>query len=367
MILRAELLAGLALFACLAFGAAQSAAGESPESAPDLHLFKSATKSGLRAGYINHLGSIVIPARFEDAGPFLEGRAAVKISGRWGSIDSTGKVVVPATYSRPLRFEDGLAPVTLTVDKCNYFKYVDRNGKTAMPVQPGSIAGYFSGGLALVQASRKVGYVDKAGKLVIPVKQGWEDWAEFSDHLAPVKINGNWGFINNRGRFVIPPRFQAPITYDFKVGCIDTGGHMDPLRFSEKLAAVGFGGKAGFIDWSGSFVIAPRFDAALPFSDGMARVRMNGKWGYVDRAGKMRVAPRFEVTGPFSEGLAPVKENGLWGYIDKDGAFALPLQFKGAGAFKAGLAVVEPPGKKLIYIDKQGRKVWDYPETSGPD
>lgn len=365
--LRAELLVGLTLSACLAFRPAQSATGQSHEGTPDLHPFKSATRSGLRAGYIDHLGNIIIPAQYEDATPFFEGRATVKIAGRWGSIDSTGKVVVPPKYDRSLRFDEGLAPVRLVIDKCNFFKYIDRNGKTVIPTQPGSVVGYFSGGLASVQLARNTGYVDRTGKLVIPIKPGWESWTDFSDHLAPVQIKGNWGFINNRGRFVIPPRFQPAITYDVQIGCIDTGGQMDPIRFSEKLAAVSLGGKAGFIDWSGAFVIEPRYDAAMPFTDGMARVRMNGKWGYIDRTGKTRIAPQFELAGNFSEGLAPVMSKGLWGYVDKDGTFALPLQFKGAGAFKAGLAVVESSGTKLIYIDKQGKKVWDYPAESGPD
>lgn len=359
--LRAGLVAALMLFACLAFRPAQSAAAGPYEGTPDLHLFKAATKSGPRVGYINHLGSIIIPAQYEDAGPFFEGRASVKISGRWGSIDATGKLVIPARYDDAFLYSDGLALIRRSRDKRGSFEYIDRDGNRVMPIQHGAYPGHFSSGLALVQAEGKIGYIDRNGDLMVPVVQGWEDWTEFSDHLAPVKINGKWGFINNHGRWVIPPRFEPAITYDGRIGDIDTGGSMDPIRFSEKLAAVGFGDKAGFIDWSGAFVIEPRFDAAMPFSDGMAQVIMNRKWGYIDRTGKMRIAPQFELAGAFREGLAPVMVKGLWGYIDKDGVFALPLQFKGAGAFEAGLAVVETSGTKLIYIDRQGRKVCDDP------
>lgn len=327
---------------------------------PDLHPFKAATKSGIRFGYINHLGGVVIPAKYEKAHPFFEGLAAVRSSGRWGNIDAAGAFVVPAKYDAALRFSEGLARVSASGGG-NSFKYVDRSGRTAVPIQGGSHAADFSSGLASVQSSGKFGYIDRNGKLAIPIKQGWDDWSDFSDHLAPVQVNGKWGFINNRGRFVIPPRFDPAITYNFQIGCIDVGPQMEPIAFSEKLAAVGFGGKAGFIDWTGKFVIEPRFDAALPFSEGMARVRIDGKWGYIDRSGKVRIAPQFELAGQFSEGLAPVKVKGLWGYIDEKGALVLPHRFTGAGAFKAGLAVVESSGTELIYIDKRGRKVWDYP------
>lgn len=333
------------------------------EDRTDLHPFRAATKSGARFGYIDHLGRIVIPPKFEGAYPFHEGLAAVKVSGRWGNIDASGNLAVPARYDEPLRFSEGLARVQLTRNKCNFFEFIGRNGKTVVPIHPGYWGGDFSGGLAYVQSVRKVGYIDRSGKLAIPLQPGWEDWTQFSDHLAPVKIHGNWGFINNRGRLVIPARFQPPITYKMGFGCFQGSEVHDPILFSESLAAVGFAGKAGFIDWNGRFAIEPRFDAALPFSYGLARVRVNGKWGYVDHAGRTVIPPAYAEAGPFREGLAAVQVKDLWGYIGKDGLFVIAPVFRGGGEFQAGLAEVLSTDGRWIYIDAKGVKLRDSPSA----
>ena len=43
-----------------------------------------------RWGYINSKNQWIIPARFEDAKEFKDGRAAVKSNGKWGFINKRG-------------------------------------------------------------------------------------------------------------------------------------------------------------------------------------------------------------------------------------------------------------------------------------
>lgn len=43
-----------------------------------------------RWGYINNKNQWIIPARFEDAKDFKDGRAAVKSNGKWGFINKRG-------------------------------------------------------------------------------------------------------------------------------------------------------------------------------------------------------------------------------------------------------------------------------------
>ena len=65
-----------------------------------------------KAGYINCLGEIVLPAVFEEAYPFRNGLASVKQGGRWGAINSNGDFVIPPAYGSPLVFSEGLAQFT---------------------------------------------------------------------------------------------------------------------------------------------------------------------------------------------------------------------------------------------------------------
>jgi len=47
------------------------------------------------------------------------------------------------------------------------------------------------------------------------------------------------------------------------------------------MACVKIGGKLGFIDKIGNFVIQPQFDGASDFSEGLAGVKIGGKWLYI--------------------------------------------------------------------------------------
>lgn len=336
-----------AVFACALVGI-KALAGSTE---PDRHLIK----TGARFGYINHLGEIVIPPKFEEAHAFFKGLAAVKIGNRWGNIDETGKMVVPAKYKAPLYFHDGIAFIERVQGQSRYHELIDQHGRIIVPRVPGLEPVHYSGGF--LEAPWRGGYLDKNGRLALKARPEWEDWTDFSDGLAAVQLKGLWGFINKQGRLVIPAKFDPPISYELGIPCFAGQKHHDALSFSEKLSPVGVGGKAGFIDWTGAFVIAPQFDAALPFSDGLARVRMNGKWGFVDHSGKMIIAPKFGLVGPFKDGRAATMEKEQWGFIDKKGENIIPLQYQGAWEFTAGLAAVQISTTHWIYIDKQGKKV----------
>ena len=120
--------------------------------------------------------------------------------------------------------------------------------------------------------------------------------------LAPVKLNGRWGFVNTAGEVKI----------DFQY---------DNVRpFSEGLAAVNIGawqnedgclegGRWGFIDAHGQAVIGFQFEEAGSFRDGLASVREYEKlrFGFIDRKGRVVVAPSFDHAALFSEGLALVR------------------------------------------------------------
>ena len=77
--------------------------------------------------------------------------------------------------------------------------------------------------------------------------------------------------------------------------------------------------KMGFLDDSGKVVINPTFDAAGTFTDGLAAVRVGERWGYINPKGDLVVNPQFDGAGEFAEGLAPVKVKDRYGYIDKKG------------------------------------------------
>ena len=95
--------------------------------------------------------------------------------------------------------------------------------------------------------------------------------------------NGKVGFIDKAGKQIIPPRYDGA------------------QPFSEGLAAVRIKGKYGYIDKTGKMVIPPQFEHAGPFSEGLALINSNGnQCGYIDKSGKLVInGEEFVVAGGF--------------------------------------------------------------------
>jgi len=72
----------------------------------------------------------------------------------------------------------------------------------------------FSDGLAVVAKDGKYGFIDTAGRLVIPCE--W-DWAQpFTEDLALVMKDGRCGFIDTAGVLAIPCEYDDAL---FSEGC----------------------------------------------------------------------------------------------------------------------------------------------------
>ena len=60
-----------------------------------------------KCGYIDKTGRLIIPFKFDSAGKFSEGLAAVRIKEKTGYIDATGKFVIPPPSLSGFPFSDG--------------------------------------------------------------------------------------------------------------------------------------------------------------------------------------------------------------------------------------------------------------------
>ena len=60
--------------------------------------------------------------------------------------------------------------------------------------------------MARVGQNNKRGFIDKTGKVVIPIQ--YDDALNFSDGLAGVKQNDKWGFVDKAGKVVIPFQYD---------------------------------------------------------------------------------------------------------------------------------------------------------------
>lgn len=293
---------------------------------------------GGRYGFINLRGATVIKPSFRHVGEFHEGLAtAGKVDFEYGFINRQGKFVIqPSTrIESTSRFSEGLVPVEIG----GRTGYLDRSGKVA--IKPlFDQAGNFSQGLAYASIGNKYGFINKRGTFVI--KPAFELAGSFSEGLAPIVVPGQGcrlrkaaeeskpsvmqgchiAYIDKTGKIVttIKPSSEGTEMESLVQGrrtCFDATGRaiVEPTynaerfsfnTFSEELAAVPIGGKFGFVDKSGNFVIPAQFDAVGRFSHGLAAVRKGERSGFIDKAGKFVIKPKYLYCADFSDGLAAV-------------------------------------------------------------
>lgn len=116
----------------------------------------------------------MIPARFDDAEPFSEGRALVRIGDRYGFVDRNGTLVIPAEYASAGSFSSGLAPVD-NISGAGWDGYIDRNGNVAIREEFDD-AEEFRNGLALVRLLPRDHNFGEAKVAVVPYDE-YERWA----------------------------------------------------------------------------------------------------------------------------------------------------------------------------------------------
>jgi WG containing repeat len=221
------------------------------------------------------------------------------------------------------------------IEKDNKWGFIDRTGKVVIPLQFDS-ARNFHEGLALVTDKGKTLFIDASGQVVI--KPEFDIVDDFSEGHAAVNIGqtripnlglisnpGKWGYIDKTGKLIIPLKFT----------------HAED--FSEGLAAVRDGDRGGFIDHQGKFVFDVPLDVTLGFHEGMVGVLLNGTLTYFDRSGKKIPTPvdYGPKSNSFSEGLVPISIRGKWGYMDRTGKLSIAPQFEDAENFSEGLAPVK--------------------------
>ena len=87
-------------------------------------------------GFIDKSGSLVISPRFDYAQDFEGGTASIVINGLEGLIDRSGTLVVPPNYTAVRRFKEGRAMVIKDDKQGNISGgFLDRRGKLVIPLK----------------------------------------------------------------------------------------------------------------------------------------------------------------------------------------------------------------------------------------
>ena len=207
---------------------------------------------------------------------------------------------------------------------------------------------------AVMNRKGKWGYINQKGKVVIPFR--FYCAYPFSEGRAQVvkKVKGDylWGYIDVKGKLVIP--YQWSIKNRVTRGQIIAANEMKKY---ESANAIG---------------CEPTFWS--PHKEGRAKViNDKKKWGYIDKSGKLVIPYKYSRAWNFHEGLASVAKRWVinrrsvrysgysWGFINRDGKMKIYYEYAAPANFYEGMAVVLKQRRKTGYhqirklIDKKKR------------
>ena len=319
-------------------------------------------------GWVDERGEVVIPPRYDEAGDFHEGLAAVNRKGLWGYIDHSGREVIPLTYLTASPFAGGYAAVR---NFDNRVGVIDRSGSTVLPFRYDEVS-IAPNRIALVRSDSGYYYFIHLKKLKKskPWTRAWgfEHWS-----TARVKEAGKYFLIDTLYEVVAGPfddlssgkggvyRFRQEDAY----GLIDsTGRTLVPATYNAiALSPMGkhVGRKYGKYYLLPEELLLKDMDTLKDLAyigEGWLRYRVGDKWYIVDTAGR-KTPYRYEFVGTFSEGLAPVSIYGRgWNWLDasgklwRSGQFYLmtwPFHRGKARALKtSGLGVIDKSGHWVL-------------------
>ncbi|MFY7809545.1 MAG: WG repeat-containing protein [Fimbriimonadaceae bacterium] len=306
--------------------------------------------TGTGVAYIATSGRTATPRLYDWGRPFREDRAAVGIEQRAQYISPTGQVLLSLAFPE---------------------------------------AGNFRQGLAAVGHAAKLGYINPTGEWAIPMNfdvfpGAYDGKAEFREGLALAKRNGQFGYIRPDGTWAIQTRFRnaEPFRNGYaraqtadEQGLIDTDGQFVFTEgevvgdVSEGLFPVRTEGRIGYADTEGILRIPAKFTQAGTFSDGLAWAVEGGKLGYINPKGEWVIRPTFRPDpvvggGNFTNGFAWVirarGEELETVFIARNGKVQFDRVFDFADDFDNGLAYFEV-GETMGLISSTGQVVWSAP------
>ncbi|MBA4535245.1 WG repeat-containing protein [Brevibacillus halotolerans] len=226
----------------------------------------------------------------------------------------------------------------------------------------------------------KWGYINERGQFLI-IPQFVYALPFEKNGLAVVTVANGTGLINEQAQYVVKPIYnsissftegRATVIDDKGFWVIDDKGTVlsdkpHPFIGTYRDGRAVFadtneqGYRYGYLNLEGKVVIPNKYEEANDFIDGKAVVKIKeNQYALLGRNGEVLHTYPYHTVGPLSDGLMAVqhKEKEPFGYMDEQGKIIIKPQFTSAQAFKGGRAVVNTSVDDFVFtlglIDKTG-------------
>lgn len=316
--------------------------------------------------YVDRNGKPLFSPTFQEATPFMNGRAMIRQNGRYGFIDKTGAVVIPAIYKKAMPF---LEDATLVKDDKG-IAAIDVNGHELARIAGGELIATFHEGIAVVKNNHKFQYVDTKGAVLTTLDDA--DYAmTFVNGTALMgriaykfSLGGNWGdsadvpvLFPFRGIYgLLADNYKNGYLNHQGVEYIPTKHDFNGSIYRNRLLTR-IDGLYGYLAKDGSTVVPAQFKDISDFcgtNDDMVIVKTDAGYSYY-KVGTGIIAKTYAMAQPFSDGMAAVAvSDNQWGYVDEQGNQVIPTVYQKASDFVGGAAVVKASDKYGV-INKTGQ------------
>jgi hypothetical protein len=256
----------------------------------------------------------------------------------YGVLNNKGKLITETDNKFYGPYEHGKIYVKYTDNKNTYY---DKNFKKIPTAQYNWVGNYVNG-FAPVGRNKKYGFINTKGKEILPLIYDSPGNGFQHKDGAIVQLNGKWGVINRKGKNVIP------FKYDF-------------IYFSNGLYHLTINQKNGLADTAGFIIIPPAYGSIHPTYDiNNAEnyfVWLNSKNGIIDKDRNIVVPIVYDFMNNFYyEGMLEVRKGELFGFVDRNGKEIIPCKYDYVQQFENGIALVQASSEEKC-IDRYGNEL----------
>jgi len=335
-------------------------------------------KQERKHGAINKAGKLIIPIAFDAANPLrdadnkltnfvlvynyypltAEQQKATRQSYQqlYGLYDAAGKLLAPVKYTSIRSIGNGL--VRLSLD--NKHTYLNEKGETLIADVSYRAEKLQDGVAVVVDEAKKYGYMDKAGKLIIPLQYDFA--ADFNQGYAVVKSKDKTGLIDKQNKVVVPFEYDAIKAYpEDGVIVAEKGATMGALNLKGDQLLAFENRQVQYEHFSKHFILIQQKEGSSSKSISYA---------LMDKQQQLTVVQDVVIRDLKTEGLLKVAKGNLVGFINGKGKEVIPVSYDDAQLPKHGLIVVKK-GQLYGVVDLNNKQVlpfrYNYIQVLSPE